>query len=160
MEEDEEMKWYSTEEVLPEVLEEIPYDVRMADNEGKVAWMEANCPPVLAWLENGRGQLNIMPAPAFYTSEGWYNMITGVKLEERLVSKWAYYPTLAEPQEEAEIPVGTYIPAPQLELVKGMVEIYDATRNANLREQYAAQLVGMLKIVYGITTETYGGPDR
>ena len=154
------MKWYSTEEVLPEVLEEVPYDVPTADNEELVMWMEDHCPPVLAWLENGRGSLNVMPAPAFYTSEGWYGMTTGRKLEERLVSKWAYYPTLAEPQEEQEIPSGTFIPAPQLELVKGMVEIYDATRNANLREQYAAQLVGMLKIVYGITTETYGGPDR
>lgn len=154
------MKWYSTEEILPEVLEEIPPSVLMADNEEMVTWMEDNCPPVLAWLEDGKGQLNIMPAPAFYTSEGWYGMVSGTKLEERLVSKWAYYPTLAEPQEEQEIPSGTYIPAPQLELVKGMVEIYDATRNANLREQYAAQLVGMLKIVYGITTETYGGPDR
>lgn len=154
------MKWYSVTEVMPEVLTEIPYDVRMADNEEKVTWMEDNCPPVLAWLENGRGQLNIMPAPAFYTSEGWYGMTTGTKLEEGQIVKWAYYPTLADPQEEAEIPVGTFIPAQQLELVKGMVEIYDATRNANLREQYAAQLVGMLKIVYGITTETYGGPDR
>ena len=156
------MKWYSVTEVLPEVLAEIPHGVLMADNEEMVTWMEDNCPPVLAWLEDGRGQLNIMPAPAFYTSEGWYGMITGVKLEERLVSKWAYYPTRLDPQEEAEVPVGTYIPAPQLELVKGMVEIYDATRNANLREQYAAQLVGMIKIVYGIQTEScfYGGPDR
>ena len=155
------MKWYSTEEVLPEVLAEIPHDVPTADNEELVMWMEDHCLPVLAWLEDGRGQLSIMPSPAYYTSEGWYGMITGRKLEERLVSKWAYYPTRLDPQEEAEIPVGTFIPAPQLELVKGMVEIYDATRNANLREQYAAQLVGMLKIVYGITTETsYGGPDR
>ena len=106
------MKWYSVTEVLPEVLEEVPYDILHGDKVDLVTWMEDNCPPVLAWLENGRSQLN------------------------------------------------TYIPAPQLELVKGMVEIYDATRNANLREQYAAQLVGMLKIVYGITTETYGGPDR
>lgn len=154
------MKWYSTEEVLPEVLEEVPHDILHGDKVDFVTWMEDNCPPVLAWLEDGKGQLNIMPAPAFYTSEGWYGMTSGTKLEERLVSKWAYYPTRLAPQEEQEIPVGTYIPAPQLELIRRMISIYDGSRSANLREQYAAQLVGMLKIVYGINTAYFEGADR
>ena len=157
------MKWYSIDEVRPELANKdvLDYAVGKHGPEAVLNWCEDFATPVLAWLSDGHGGLCQQPAAAYYTGEDWLSMETGVTLEEGQIVKWAYYPTLAEPQEEQEIPSGTYIPAPQLELVKGMVEIYDATRNANLREQYAAQLVGMLKIVYGITTETsYGGPDR
>ena len=156
------MKWYSIDEVRPELANKdaLDYAVGKHGPEAVLNWCEDFATPVLAWLSDGHGGLCQQPAAAYYTGEDWLSMETGVTLEEGQIVKWAYYPTLAEPQEEQEIPSGTYIPAPQLELVRRMISIYDGSRNANMREQYAAQLVGMLKIVYGINTAYFEGADR
>ena len=156
------MKWYSIDEVRPELANKdvLDYAVGKQGPEAVLNWCEDFATPVLAWLSDGHGGLCQQPAAAYYTGEDWLSMETGVTLEEGQIVKWAYYPTLAEPQEEQEIPSGTYIPAPQLELVRRMISIYDGSRNANMREQYAAQLVGMLKIVYGINTAYFEGADR
>ena len=132
-------------------------------------WLDAHAVPVFVWIHH-LGELCDLPAPAYWAGmdDGFFLMAeNNRKVREEDIAMWAYYPTLESIQNEEEQTRAsiTHLLTPgqmmQLELIRKMVGNYDATRNANMREQFAAQLVGMLKIVYGIDTAFFeGGESR
>ena len=129
-------------------------------------WLDAHAVPVFVWIHH-LGELCPLPAPAYWAGmdDGFFLMREpNRRLKEEDIAMWAYYPTLESLQNEDEqvsATIAHIITPPQLDMVRKMVGNYDATRSANMREQFAAQLVGMLKIVYGIDTAFFeGGESR